>query len=107
MSIDKQRALLDPGAVFATPEEVRDSPELTIAEKTDLLRRWAYDAAEVAVAVEEGMPEVPNNDLQRRIFLVLAELTGDLQETGPTKQHGLEIASTGEATSGGGSKAPG
>ena len=94
MALDKQLALLDPGAVFATPEEVRDSTELTTAEKTDILRRWAYDAAEVAVAVEEGMRDSGRDDLQRRIFLVLEALGGDFRATGPSKQHGLPVASS-------------
>ena len=104
MAFDRQLALLDPGAVFATPREGQESRELTTAEKIDILRRWAYDAAEVAVAVEEGMPEANGNDLQRRIFLALGELAADLQDTGPTKQHGLATAAIGEGSRGGGSQ---
>jgi hypothetical protein len=78
---------------FATPEDVRDSTALTRAEKIDLLKRWAYDVAEAAVALEEGMPEGAGDDMQRRILLVLDALTTDLdrdfEHAGPTKQHGL------------------
>jgi len=52
---DVARARLDPGAVFATPEEVRDHPRLSLQEKADILRRWEYDARELSVAEEEGM----------------------------------------------------
>jgi hypothetical protein len=52
---DIARAKLDPGAVFAGPEEVRDDPRLSAGEKADILRRWEYDARELSVAEEEGM----------------------------------------------------
>jgi hypothetical protein len=54
------------------------------------LSRWEYDAAEIAVAVEEGMPG-EDNGLLRRIMLALDSLAGcvDVEHTSPTKQHGL------------------
>jgi hypothetical protein len=92
--LDKRLALLAPGEIFATPEAVRDSRDLTRDEKADILRQWSYDAAEMAVAVEEGMPEGDRNDLQRRILLALdaLEVAVDLEQTSPTKQHGLTQA---------------
>jgi hypothetical protein len=44
----------------------------------------------MSVATEENMPG-PENDLLRRILLVLAELTGDedAERVAPSKQHGL------------------
>ncbi len=98
MALDKQLASVDPGAVFSAPEDVLDNMDLTALEKREILRRWAYDVAEMAVAVEEGMPEAGSNDLQHRIFLALGTLPGDLGETGPTKQHGLAAASTRKQT---------
>jgi hypothetical protein len=53
---DIERALLDPPAVFATPEEVRDHRGLSREQKIEILQRWEYDAADISVAVEEGMP---------------------------------------------------
>jgi hypothetical protein len=93
MALDKGLALLAPSEVFATPEEVRDSGDLTRDEKAEILRRWLYDAAEIGVAVEEGMPEGDRNDLQRRILLALEALAivVDLEQTGPTKQHGVSV----------------
>lgn len=92
---DMERALLNPAAAFASPEAVRDHPALTREEKIEILRRWEYDAADVSVAVEEGMPggEEP---LLRRITLALQHLAGtlDLDRTGPSKQHGLPRSAT-------------
>lgn len=84
------QALLDAGSVFASPEDVLAHPELTAAEKTAVLRAWEYDAAEIAVAEEEGM-QGPENDLLRRILLALAALTNGraVEFVAPTKQHGL------------------
>ena len=83
-------ALLDPASVFAGPEAVLDAPELTRAEKIAILRSWEYDAAELAVAEEEGM-RGDCGDLLRRVLLSLGELTDDVDvdRVGPTKQHGL------------------
>ena len=87
---DIERALLDPAAVFATPEEVRDHRALSREQKIEILQRWEYDAADVSVAVEEGMPGAEET-LLRRITLALQQLAGplDLDRTGPSKQHGL------------------
>lgn len=81
----------DAGPVFETPEEVRDSPTLSAEEKIRILRSWAYDDAEMSVALEEGMPDAPDNDIERRVLVILEELAGDLdlEDTGPSKQHGV------------------
>lgn len=83
-------ALLDPASVFATPEEAVDHPDLTPEQKISVLRSWEYDAAEIAVAEEEGM-QGPDNDLLQRIILALARLTDgrDAESVALTKQHGL------------------
>lgn len=87
---DLERALLDPPSVFATPEALADHPDVTTAQKIEILRRWEYDASEIAVAVEEGMPGA-EEPLLRRITLALQRLAGplDLDQAGPSKQHGL------------------
>ena len=86
----EDRALLDPGAVFGTPEALCASTELTTEQKIELLKRWAYDDSAAAVATEEGMPG-HRTELQRRILLALAALGAepDVEHVGPTKQHGL------------------
>ena len=87
---DIERALLDPPSVFATPEAVLAHPALSQAQKIEILQRWEYDAADIAVAVEEGMPGA-EEPLLRRITLALQQLAGplDLDRAGPSKQHGL------------------
>jgi hypothetical protein len=88
-AIDVERALFDPASVFVSPEALLDHPDLSIDQKIEILRRWEYDAAEVAVAVEEGMPN-GEDDLLRRILLALERLSSiDPDKVSPTKQHGL------------------
>jgi hypothetical protein len=90
---DVEKAVAEPASFFATPEEVLEHDELTKAQKIEALWRWEYDAVEIAVAVEEGMPG-EDDGLLRRIMLALGTLAGpiDLEHTGPTKQHGLPRA---------------
>jgi hypothetical protein len=85
-----ENAVAAPASVFATPEEVLQHAELTKEQKIEILWRWEYHAAELGVAVEEGMPG-EDNGLLRRVMLALGTLTGpiDVGHTGPTKQHGL------------------
>jgi hypothetical protein len=85
-----ERAMEAPASVFAAPEEVLAQSGLTREQKIEILRRWQYDAVEVDVAVEEGMPG-EEDPLLRRIMLALGELTGpiNLEHLGPNKQHGL------------------
>jgi hypothetical protein len=84
------QALLDPASVFETPDEVLAHEGLSRKQKIEILRRSAYDATEISVAVEEGMPS-GDNDVLRRILLALEKIAGrvDLEKVGPTKQHGI------------------
>jgi hypothetical protein len=88
--IDIDKALLDPGSVFATPEALLIHDGLSDQPKIEILRRWAYDASESSVAEEEGM-RGENGDLLQRIIVALNQLTGgvDVENVGPTKQHGI------------------
>lgn len=92
---DLEQALLDPPSVFATPEAVVAHAALTTAQKIEVLQRWAYDAADISVAVEEGMPGA-EEPLLRRISLALRRLSGslDVEQTGPSKQHGVAGGTT-------------
>lgn len=85
-----EKAILDPSAVFETPEGVLDDASLTTQQKIDILLRWECNAAEEAVALEEGMPG-NDSDALRRVLIALGKLAGpiDVERTGPTKQHGL------------------
>jgi len=89
-SLNIDNALLDPGSVFSSPEELRDHPGLTSEQKIEILRRWAYDASELEVAEEEGMPGGEPSQLSG-ILAVLDALTGgfDVDHSPPTKQKGL------------------
>ena len=90
-AIDIEKALLDPSSVFGAPEDILTNQAIASDQKIEILRRWEYDAAEVSVAVEEGMPG-DDPSLLRRIILALDELTGgaDTERTGPSKQHGID-----------------
>jgi hypothetical protein len=79
----------DPALATASPQEILHHPALTRKEKIELLRSRQYDAAEIAVAEEEGM-QGPGNDTLRDILLALAELVEPESDeaVAPTKQHG-------------------
>ena len=52
-----QRALVDPAAVFAAPDEVARHPALSLDCKRDILTRWAWDEYLLGLASDEAMPE--------------------------------------------------
>jgi hypothetical protein len=54
---DLERALINPAAVFAGPEEVLDHPRLMSGCKREILHRWAWDEYLKEVAAAEGMSE--------------------------------------------------
>ena len=72
--MDLEKARLDPGSVFASPEELCESPGLSREQKVDLLQRWAEDARELEVAEEEGMGG-GESSLLERILTALDTLT--------------------------------
>jgi hypothetical protein len=53
---DKEKAILNPAAVFEQPKDILQQAELTHAEKVKVLQNWAYDIGEQQVAEEENMP---------------------------------------------------
>ena len=80
VNIDLENARLDPGSVFMSPEELCDSPGLSMKVKIDLLQRWADDARELDVAEAEGMAG-GETSLLARILTALNSL-GDSDGTG-------------------------
>lgn len=88
--LDYEKALLDPASVFAAPEEVLERTDLSTEQKVEILRRWEYDASEVAVAEEEGM--VGGRPLMlHRVLLALEQLPGGIGDghPPPTKHDGV------------------
>jgi hypothetical protein len=63
--MDLEKARLDPGSVFASPEELCESSALSREQKIDLLQRWADDARELDLAEEEGMAGGESSMLSR------------------------------------------
>ena len=94
-AMDIEKALLDPGSVFASPEALLAQDGLSDQQKIEILRRWSYDASEAGVATEEGMPG-GNSDLLQRILAALNQLAGkiDVDQVAPTKQHGIPRSGT-------------
>jgi len=89
-ALDYQKALLDPASIFENPEEVLEQAELSKDQQIEILRRWAYDANEVAVAEEEGM-EGDGPLILQRVLETLDKVSGgiDVRHSGPTKQDGV------------------
>ncbi len=85
--IDLERARLDPTAVFPSPEAVVEDPCLTREQKTDILKRWEYDACALEVAEEENMGGGEPSMLEG-VLKALAALGAerDLEHASPTKQ---------------------
>tara|TARA_R110002167_G_scaffold160884_1_gene357037 strand:+ start:333 stop:611 length:279 start_codon:yes stop_codon:yes gene_type:complete len=84
---DYKKTLLDPGAVYDTPQTIVDDASLTRDQKIELLHRWRYDANELAVAEEEGMIGGEPN-LLRQVVLALEALGAEIDDehAPPTKQ---------------------
>ena len=88
--IDLAHALYDPSAAFGTPDEVLARADLSIDQKIEMLCRWAYDAAELAVAEEEGMGGGEDSNVHA-VLSALDTITGgfESQRTAPTKHGSL------------------
>jgi hypothetical protein len=67
------KALLNPGSAVGSPEKVAENLELSRDRKIHILLRWEYDAAEAAVALEDGMSG-QGRDFLRRILVEPARL---------------------------------
>jgi hypothetical protein len=52
--VDVEKALLDPGAVFKTPQELLANNDVSREQKIEILRRWEYDVRQLQVAAEEN-----------------------------------------------------
>jgi hypothetical protein len=54
-SVDIKRAQLVPSSVFASPNQVLETDELSLPQKLAILRRWEFDARHVAAFGEASM----------------------------------------------------
>ena len=89
-SIDFQKALRDPSAVFQSPHDVVQRVELSREKKIEVLRRWEFDALELQVAEEENMPSTQESALDE-VLAALRELGAnpDTEHSPPTKSGGV------------------
>jgi hypothetical protein len=87
-----ETAKLDPAKEFKRPRDVLRDNSLSREEKIDILRRWAYDEREKAVAEEENMQssEPEDKNILDEILKCLIELkiNHDQVDSPPTKQGG-------------------
>ncbi|MCZ6734124.1 MAG: hypothetical protein O7B27_16530 [Gammaproteobacteria bacterium] len=86
---DIDKAMLNPTAVFRTPEEVLLREDMTREQKVEVLRRWTYDARNLEVAEEENMAG-QEPDILDQICRALHSLDAwlDTEHSPPTKQGG-------------------
>ena len=86
-----QKAMADPAKVFAMPQDVVDSKDLSREEKINILKQWEYDEREREVALEENMSCDDFPDLLREVHMALRQLIEEEpQEYAPTKQGGYK-----------------
>jgi hypothetical protein len=89
--VDVEKALLDPGLVFKTPQELLANNELSREQKIEILRRWEYDVRQLQVAAEESM-EGPQPVTLEAVLQALRAIgaAADPERSAPTKQGGSE-----------------
>jgi len=76
------RALVDPAAFFADPEEIVMHPNLSFDKKRELLHRWAFDAYRLEVIGAE-MPRPDRSRLDEVIDALIA--LEEAAVTGPAR----------------------
>jgi hypothetical protein len=77
VTVDLDKAKLDPASVFRAPEDVLRAPGLSAEDKKAILVRWEADAEALIRATEEGMPPSENRspaELLRAVHLALESL---------------------------------
>lgn len=63
--IDIAKAMLDPAAIFQSPEDVIRCIDLSREQQIDILCCWAYDARDMEVAADATMLSLPSSCLNR------------------------------------------
>ena len=86
--VNLELAKLNPASVFKQPKDVLQDKSLSRDEKIDILRRWAYEERELAVAEEENMltPTGNGGTILDEVLDSLLKLGGTDDSGAPTKQ---------------------
>ena len=82
--MDIDRAMNNPASVFATPEALSESSELTAEQKRAVLLQWKDQLQQLQAADDEGMQrnEAASNttdDLLGRVTSILSRIDPDLK----------------------------
>jgi hypothetical protein len=88
---DVDKALLDPAAVFKTPQQVIEANDLSRQQKIEVLRRWEYDVREIQVLDDESTTAKESHTVTLDAVLNALRSLGapiDVEHTAPTKQGG-------------------
>ena len=85
------QALIDPASVYSNPMAVVNDGSLANARKIEILKHWEYDAREMEVAEEEGLPARSPQCLLDAVITALHQLGAgpDIVHSPPTKQGGV------------------
>ena len=82
--MDIDRAMNNPASVFATPEALSESSELTAEQKRAVLLQWKDQLQQLQAADDEGMHRNeaaagPTDDLLERVTSILSRIDADLK----------------------------
>jgi hypothetical protein len=82
--MDIDRAMSNPASVFATPEAVSESTELTAGQKRAVLLQWKDQLQQLQAADDEGMRQndaaaSTTDDLLGRVTSVLSRIDAGLK----------------------------
>jgi hypothetical protein len=84
VAMDIDRAMNNPASIFATPEVLSASSELTAEQKRAILLQWKDQLQQLQAADDEGMQQndaaaSTTGDLLKRVTSVLSRIDADLK----------------------------
>jgi hypothetical protein len=82
--MDIDRAMKNPASIFATPEALSESSELTAEQKRRVLLQWKDQLQQLQTADDEGMQQndaatSTTDDVLARVTNILSRLDADLK----------------------------
>jgi len=82
--MDVDRAMKNPASVFATPEALSESRELTAEQKRTVLLQWKDQLQQLQAADDEGMRQndaaaSTTDDVLERVTSILSRIDADLK----------------------------